>query len=175
MEREQETGEGFGQRVAAGSGSSRGDRLLAIAALVVGLGAGILGGAYLAGPLLAKRLGASAEVLLAESERVGPRSVPRPIHQLENLVVNPAQTQGMRFLVVTVAFEAHDETTVRELERRDVEVRDVVLRLLAAKTITELTSMATRDTLKRELLEIMADRFGPGRVHEIYFPQFVIQ
>ena len=35
--------------------------------------------------------------------------------------------------------------------------------------------MATRDTLKRELLEIMADRFGPGRVHEIYFPQFVIQ
>jgi flagellar FliL protein len=92
-------------------------------------------------------------------------------------VLNPAQSGGTRFLLLTVAFELKDEATLEELKTRDAELRDAVLVTVGAKSVEFLSDMAVRDTLKNELRGVTAKLFPKKKnvIRRIYFPQFVIQ
>jgi flagellar FliL protein len=152
--------------------------LLAILALVVGLAVGGLAGIFGVGPMLAQRL--TVERLTPSSDSESPVESskawePGVIYQLENLVVNPASSQGTRFLVVTLAVELDGPVSAAELERREAEARDLVLRVLGGKTVAELADIGARDSLKAELLETLASVVRVGEIRRLYLPQFVIQ
>lgn len=179
-----------------------GNRLLVIgAAVVLGLLAGGGAGAFFAGPLLANRAapaeaaGAAEEEGAEGEEHAAPEEhaeeaghgeaaeeggheeggAAAPMYVMNNLVLNPARSNGTRFLMTTVAFGMKSEAGVAEMEGRDLEVRDRVLRVLGAKTVMELADVAKRDSLKVELKDSVGVLFGEGAVRDVYFPQFVIQ
>lgn len=173
----QREGERTVSSVESGVERSGGGILLAILALVVGLAVGGLVGVFGVGPILAKRI--AVETLATPVSRdvgfAGQSKEPGVIYQLENLIVNPAGSQGTRFLLVTLAVELDDPVTAAELERREAAARDAVLRVLGSKTATELADITAREALKAELLETLTGVVGAGEVRRLYLPQFVIQ
>jgi flagellar protein FliL len=96
-------------------------------------------------------------------------------HIIDNLVLNPAESGGTRFLLLTVTFEVKNAALLEKMKARDAELRDAVLVTLGTKTVEQLADMTQRDALKNELKAAAAKLFKKGAVRRIYFPQFVIQ
>lgn len=94
--------------------------------------------------------------------------------QIEDLVVNPAGSGGSRFLVAAVSLDA-DAETQEQLTLRDSETRDLLLTVLASRTVDELSEIANREELRAELKDALNAMLGYEGVHRIFFPQFVIQ
>lgn len=105
----------------------------------------------------------------------GEKGAEAAVHTLDNLVLNPAQSDGSRFLLVTVTFELKNAAVLDKMKARDAELRDAVLVTLGAKSVEQLADMTQREALKAELKSIIAKLFAKGAVKRIYFPQFVIQ
>lgn len=183
----------------APSGGSKA-KLPLIAAIVVGLAVGAGSGAAIVGPVVAKKLGFSvaapkaAAHSAADSESVDPEAeggdahgapaeeggkageaAAPPVLLLENLVLNPANSGGSRYLLMSIAIEGTSAKAVAAMTARDAEIRDLILSTLGRKTVDELSDPAARDAIKAELIAAVQERFGKTSVKQLYFPQFVIQ
>ncbi len=97
------------------------------------------------------------------------------LHSLENLVVNPAGSQGTRYLLVSVAVEPKEPGMIEDLATLDVPLRHELLAILGAKTVEELSDIERREELVEELEEGLAHVVGEGVISRIYLPQYVIQ
>jgi flagellar FliL protein len=154
-------------------------------AVIIGLAVGAGTGAVVVGPVAAKSLGFTATAPTdstaaddaeteAADDSAAAGSAPAVL-TLENLVLNPAESGGARFLLLTVAMECKDAAAVSSLQARDAELRDVVLSTLGRKTVDELAAIAGRDSIKTELTAALNERFGKKSVLRVYFPQYVVQ
>jgi flagellar protein FliL len=138
--------------------------ILGIVGIVAGVGAGL----FVAGPMLTRKKPATPP----KEAEVGSASV---VHAIENLVLNPAESGGTRFLMVTATFELKDGGAEQLMKDHEAEVRDHILALLGKKTVDELSDIAKRDQIKKEVLEAVSPLFPKGSVRKVFFPQFVIQ
>jgi flagellar FliL protein len=114
----------------------------------------------------------------AHAEEAGKGGKPRPttpLHIVDNLVLNPANSGGTRFLLLSVALDVADEKVSAEMTSRDAEVRDIILRILGNKEVQQLTALEQREQIRIEMRDTLAARFGRSSVRQVYFPQFVIQ
>jgi flagellar FliL protein len=122
------------------------------------------------GPVLAaRRAAAPAAPKTSESPSTS------VTHAIENLVLNPAGSNGSRFLMVTATFELKDASTEEKMKDHEAEARDRILGVLGRKTVDELSDINKRDAIKTELLDSVAPLFPKGSVLKVFFPQFVIQ
>lgn len=165
-----------------GNASPPAGRFALVLALTVGITAGAAVGSFVVGPLLADAPAPECEVLADDEDEHGEASgghgSAKPsgtVHMIQNLVLNPAQSGGTRFLVSTVAISVRDSAAVLAIGQRDSEVRDALLRVLGGKTVLQLTDMELRAALKEEVREELRGIFGKAAIRDIYFPQFVIQ
>ena len=97
------------------------------------------------------------------------------VYVVKDLVVNPAGTNGLRFLLTTIGLEVTSEETVKELEKRDVQIHDSIIGILTSKTLPELDDMNTRDSLKVEIKRKINSDLVSGKVLNVYFSKFIIQ
>ena len=141
--------------------------ILAVAGLVAGAAAGLFG----VGPILAKKK-AETPVVAHEPEPKGGAAI---TNKIENIVLNPAGTNGQRFLMVTAAFQVKDAETDAQMKEHEAEIRDHMLALLSKKTVEELTDAAQRDAIKKEVLDAVSPMFAKGSVLKVLFTQFVVQ
>ena len=109
-----------------------------------------------------------------EEGKTGDGKAAGKVFRIDNLIVNPAGSQGQRFLMATVAFEVSeaDEATLRA---REIQVRDDVVGVLAAQPLDSLIAPHSRDALKARLVEVARRRLAPKAKVTVYLPQFVIQ
>ena len=163
------------------------------AALLVGLGAGAGSGLFVVGPALAKGIvptgapvaaaaegGHGEEAAKEEGGEHGEgkgEAGAKQVYTLDNLLLNPAESGGTRFLLLSVAFETADAALVEDMKNRDAELRDAVLVTVGAKSVEYLSDMSVRDSLKSELRAVAGKLFPKKQavIRRIYFPQFVIQ
>lgn len=98
------------------------------------------------------------------------------VHTLDNLVLNPAESGGTRFLLLSISFQAKDAAVLETMKARDAELRDMVLVTIGNRTVEQLADMAQRDSIKKEL-RVAAGKLLKKKtaVKRIFFPQFVIQ
>lgn len=164
----------------------KGGKLLLIVALLVGLGGGSAAGAIFLGPIIGQRLadggGESAEAAGDDghSEAGGGGGSEEPeaagvVHLVDNLVVNPAGSNGTRFLLASVAFETADGSYDDAIAARDLEIRDGLIRVLGMKSVGQLTDYGFREELVLELQAAIETILGSDTVQRIYLPQYVIQ
>jgi flagellar FliL protein len=164
-----------------------------VLALVLGLVAGAASGMFVVGPALAKGIGPelatrahaktasgaadSGDASASESGAKDGKGEPaKQVYTLDNLVLNPAESGGTRFLLLSVTFETTNAALVEEMKARDAELRDAVLVTLGAKTVDQLADMRSREVLKAELNAATKKLFNKKNVVlRVYFPQFVIQ
>lgn len=140
--------------------------MLAAAGLLAGAPAGLLA----TGSLFATRPAAAATG--APRAETPPTAV---THAIENLMLNPAESGGRRFLVVTATFELKDASAEETMKDHEAEVRDRILEVLGRKTVDELSDITKREDIKTEVLGAVAPLFAKGSVLQVFFPQFVIQ
>jgi flagellar FliL protein len=150
--------------------------LVAVLTLVVGGGAGL----FVVGPLMG---GGAVEAAAEHGEEEGAaeaegghgESSGSTNYSIENLVVNPAGTQGTRFLIVSLTIIPDNAATLARLTERDAEIRDTLLQVLAGKTIQDLSDLTQRESVKEEIRAAAEGVVKPGKIRRIFMPQFVLQ
>lgn len=157
-------------------------RLPLVGGVVGGIALGATLGFTLLGPKLSHKSAAPAAI--AESGKGATKDsaaeakkgdAPAPIYQLDNLVMNPAGSNGSHFLLMSVALQLKDAASLETLKGHDAELRDAILRLFSRKNIDQISDPSARDQFGDELMGVLTKMFGNGTVTKIYFPQFVIQ
>jgi flagellar FliL protein len=168
----------------------KGGRMKSIVLIVVGLGLGtgagmfFVGPRFFGGPTAASAESTEEDDAVAHGEQSdGHGEAPAEggeegggtIHTIANLIVNPAGSNGSRFLLVDLAVGLTSEEAVTELEQRDAAARDELLLLLGSKTVQELADVSNRAGLKDEIQILVSELLTSGSAHEVFFPRFVIQ
>lgn len=95
--------------------------------------------------------------------------------RMEGLVVNPAGSDGSRYLAVSIAFESKAEGIRAEMEQKKVVVKDAILTHLSEQTVKDLSNPDRRKTLKTELIEETNSILTSGSIDRLYFTEFVLQ
>jgi flagellar FliL protein len=138
--------------------------------LVAGLAALLLGAA-LGVFVVAPRLGAGGAEPAAEAEA---EPVKKVLFELQNVIVNPAGSQGQRFIVATVAFEVASEEVRNTLHESETQIRDGVTGVLERKTVEELLRPGARDAMRGAFAEVVAPYLKGAKV-QVFIPQFLVQ
>ncbi len=169
--------EGTGQEGAEHEGRKSARILPLVIVGLVGLGGG--------GAVGGKALGARVGEELARREVEGPSESgggghgegeeATSLHIIDNLVVNPAQSGGTRFLLTSIAIQVVSSEDTALLLALDVELRDTLIMVLGSKTVSQLTDIALRSGIVEEIFEALEHITGPEIIHRVFLPQFVIQ
>ncbi|TVQ12148.1 MAG: hypothetical protein EA364_09180 [Balneolaceae bacterium] len=95
--------------------------------------------------------------------------------ELKNIVINPANSGGERYVVMSIGVEISEPSLVNELEKKGFMVKDRVIQILSSKTMEFFQSMEGKNQLKKELAIMFNDVLGRPVVRDLYFTQYVMQ
>ena len=95
--------------------------------------------------------------------------------RLDPLIVNPAGSNGERYLKASIALEMHDDTVMAELEKRLPQIKNQINNVLSSKSIKQMQTGEDREKLKREILNHINGVLVTGRLSNVYFEEFVYQ
>ena len=117
----------------------------------------------------------TAEVKAEESEEAEDEDgAEAAIVMLDDIVVNPAETAGRRYLAVTVGLQMKGEEAEKAVEKSAPLIRDALITLLSAKHLDELSRASYRDTLRAEI-KAAANSHLKNRVETVVFSGYVLQ
>lgn len=94
---------------------------------------------------------------------------------IKDIIVNPAGTNGTRFLLTTVGLEIPSPELKLELEAKEIQTRDILNTILTSKGLDELTAPQFKEMLRKEILEKLNSTLTKGKIKNIYFSKFIIQ
>ncbi len=97
------------------------------------------------------------------------------IYSVDDMIVNPAQTNGKMLLLASLGLSVENEEARKSLEEKQVIVKDAIISVLSSKNVNQLSSADYRDTLKTEILKNLAEQMPGSKVNNIYFSKFIIQ
>lgn len=96
-------------------------------------------------------------------------------YEMEELVVNPANTNGRRYLLVEISLVLDDKEHIPMLEENNYEVKQEIIEALSARTVNQLTTTEERELLRSEISGIINSSIGVRSVRNLYFTKYVMQ
>jgi len=103
------------------------------------------------------------------------------IHLIENILVNPAGTNGTRFLSTSIGVETSKSEAGGENEKgggfAEISpiIRDMLIAVLSSKTMEELSSVEGKNRLRDEILLKLNSAVAPDSIFSVYFVDYVLQ
>ena len=94
---------------------------------------------------------------------------------MEPFIVNLAQSEGKRFLKVSITLELSSPEINAELNENLQKIKDSILILLSSKTFENVYSVQGKFKLKDEITTRVNRFLVLGHVKDAYFTEFVIQ
>ncbi len=101
--------------------------------------------------------------------------VVRHVYVVGDLIVNPAGTNGTRFLLTTVGVEVDSPQAKAELEKKDIQVRDALISIFTSKGLDQLGRVDQREILRSEIAQRIGEMLTAGKPKNVYFGKFIIQ
>lgn len=99
-----------------------------------------------------------------------------PTYSLDTFNVNLADLESRHFLKTTITLELGTPALAKELEKRQPQVRDIIISILREKTAEELKNgNATVQKLKDEIKSRLNNVLTSGQVTAVYFTEFIVQ
>ncbi len=97
------------------------------------------------------------------------------IFVIKDIIINPAGTNGNRYLLTTIGLEASNRAAYSELMQKELQVRDILNTLLTSKTLLELVDVTKREALRAEIGKRVTAILKQGTVTNVYFSKYIIQ
>jgi flagellar FliL protein len=97
------------------------------------------------------------------------------VYAVKDMVINPAGTNGSRFLSVSFGFELADPSLSGELEARDPLVRDALITIMSSKTVAQLTDAREKEITRLQIKKRLSDLLETTDISAVYFTDFVLQ
>lgn len=97
------------------------------------------------------------------------------LYQFGDVIVNPAGTEGTRFLRVTIYLELASGEYQKVIEKLKPALQDIAIQILSSKTIPELEDLGSRNKLRNEIVSAMNRLLGREMILKLFFTEFVIQ
>ena len=97
------------------------------------------------------------------------------IYNLDDMIINPAQSNGKMLLLASLGFSVESETAKKILEEKQVVIKDAVISVLTGKNVEQLNNIAYRDTIKSEIIGSLNSQIPEAGISNIYFSKFIIQ
>lgn len=95
--------------------------------------------------------------------------------KMDPLIVNPAGSNGERYLKASVTLEMHEAKVQQELEKRLPQVKNQINNILSSKSIQQIQTNEDREKLRREILNRINGMLASGNISNVYFEEFVYQ
>jgi flagellar protein FliL len=118
---------------------------------------------------------ASVAAEKAEKEKKKTPEVEPTVVMLDEIVVNPAETGGRRYLAVTVGLQMNVPEADKLVEKNKPVIRDALISLLAAKHLDQLANVAYRDSLKLEIKDAINKQLKNNPIDNVVFSGYVLQ
>lgn len=109
------------------------------------------------------------------SEQEGNTSLGENIFNLDDIIVNPAETNGKTLVLASLGFDLSTAEAKKTMEEKVIIVKDAVITLLSSKTVPQLSNTAYRDSLKTEMISDLSKKMPGVKINNIYFSKFIIQ
>ncbi len=94
---------------------------------------------------------------------------------VESIVVNPAETQGTRYLSCSVSFEVASPEDLKAFEEKAVKIKDLLITILSSKTVDQLADIKVRNDMRRQILAVVNRFTTPAQATAVYLTDFVLQ
>jgi flagellar protein FliL len=95
--------------------------------------------------------------------------------ELKDIIVNPADSNGRRLLMVSLGLETEIPTLLESITAREMVVRDTIINILGRRTVEDLAAIEQRNAIKDELLQAVNSVLAEGQISQLYFTQYVLQ
>lgn len=96
------------------------------------------------------------------------------LFEIEDIIVNPANTKGEQLLLTSLAFDVPDEKIQKDLEKKQILVKDLVISILSSKSIHQLSNTSYKDSLRTEISNQVQRMFSDLPINKVYFSKYII-
>jgi flagellar FliL protein len=107
------------------------------------------------------------------------RAAPPPeyeTYELPERVINLGDTGGIRYVRVRIVLEfSKNEKMTQELEHKNAQVMEEILRIFRSKTVEDIRPIDTEGKLKTEIINALNSKLESGKIERVYFTDFLIQ
>jgi len=97
------------------------------------------------------------------------------VYVIDDLIINPAGTDGKRFLLSSIGFDIKSEQNQQELKAKEILVKDAIITILSGKNVLQLGNSLYRDTLKTEISGKVRELLPAVSLNNIYFSKYILQ
>ncbi|MCF7886413.1 MAG: flagellar basal body-associated FliL family protein [Candidatus Marinimicrobia bacterium] len=98
-----------------------------------------------------------------------------PIYTIGDLTVNPFGSNGLRFVIAEVALEATSEESLAEIEKREPQIKDLLIRYFRQRSTKQILNPAFQDSSTIKLRKEINKRLYKGTIDSLYFLKLVVQ
>ena len=95
--------------------------------------------------------------------------------ELSNIIVNPADSDGRRLLMLSVGMETAEPSILETVTAREMVVRDTIIKILGTRSVEELADIQARSAIKDEIRMAVNGILTEGEINRMYFTQYVLQ
>ncbi len=104
-----------------------------------------------------------------------PKELGKFIYVPDDMIINPANTDGKRLLLASLGFDVSSDKDEQELKSKDVLLRDAVISVMSSKGMEQLASITYRDTLRTEITKKLSAVIPEVKINTIYFSKYILQ
>lgn len=96
------------------------------------------------------------------------------LYSVDDVIVNPAGTNGDQLLLTSIAFDLATQEGANELKEKEIVVKDMIISVLSSKTISQLNNTMYKDTLRTEISRKLNTNMPQIKVNKVYFSKYII-
>lgn len=111
----------------------------------------------------------------AQAGQVKSAELGKFIFMVDDLIINPANTDGKRLLLSSLGFDVATEKDNQELKSKEPLLKDVVISVMSSKEMAQLSNIAYRDTLRIEITKRLSSLMPGIKINHIYFSKYILQ
>lgn len=97
------------------------------------------------------------------------------MYDLGTIVVNPANTNGKRILMVEISLELNKEGLYPIIEGIEPKIKQQINDYLSALSTQQLINVYDRDVIRANLNDLVNSVVGENSVRDLYFVRYVMQ
>ncbi len=103
------------------------------------------------------------------------KKVPGVFYEIKDIVVNPANTKGERYLLISLGIELKDQQSLEVMKNNNPVIRDRIITTLSKYSVGQLSSYNGREDLKKTLLKTLNQIKTGNVVRNLFFTEYVMQ